>query len=290
MPAPKKSRRGQPHQVLPLTTYRRLEEYLGAFAKGHFHLLVLVGSGGLGKSRSVRAALDGQACWIEGNATPFGMYVRLYRHRDQFIVIDDVDALYADRGGVRLLKCLCQTEEEKSVAWHSDARGLERQGIPREFTTKSRVVIIANDWKTLNRNVAALQDRGHVLLFQPGAAEVHAQAGQWFDDREIYEWFGANLHRIAGPSLRHYVRARELKAAGMDWTDVLAVESENRRARLAAELLASAAYASTAARVQAFVAQGGGCRATYFNYRRKLGGGNGPAQGPGGGRERKGSG
>ena len=59
-----------------------------------------------------------------------------------------MDALYADRSGVRLLKCLCQTEEEKAVAWHSDARSLERQGIPREFVTKSRVVIIANDWKT----------------------------------------------------------------------------------------------------------------------------------------------
>ena len=56
----------------------------------------------------------------------------------------------------------------------------------------------------------------------------------------------------------------------MDWTDVLVVEDENRRARLAAELLASAAYGSTAARVKAFVAQGGGCRATFFNYRRYL--------------------
>jgi hypothetical protein len=56
------------------------------------------------------------------------------------------------------------------MAWHSDARSLERQGIPRELSTRSRVVIIANDWKTLNQNVAALQDRDHVLLFQPGAA------------------------------------------------------------------------------------------------------------------------
>ena len=195
----------------------------------------------------MRAALNGKACWIEGNATPFGMYVKLYRHRDEFVVIDDVDALYADRSGVRLLKCLCQTEEEKAVAWHSDARSLERQGIPREFTTKSRVVIISNDWKTLNKNVAALQDRGHVVLFQPSAAEVHAQAGKWFDDQEIYEWFAANLHRVREPSLRHYVRARELKAAGMDWTEVLAAEDENPRARLAAELLASPAYGSTAA-------------------------------------------
>ncbi len=138
---------GHPHKVLRLTTYDRLEQYLRAFAEGHFGLLILVGAGGLAKSRSVRAALNGKACWIEGNATPFGMYLKLYRHRNQFVVIDDVDALYADRSGVRLLKCLCQTEEEKSVAWHSDARSLEKQGIPREFTTRSRVAIVANDWK-----------------------------------------------------------------------------------------------------------------------------------------------
>ena len=78
-------------------------------------------------------------------------------------------------------------EEEKSVAWHSDIRSLEKQGIPREFTTKSRVVIISNHWKTLNKNVGALQDRGHVVLFQPSAVEVHAQVGKWFDDSDIYQ-------------------------------------------------------------------------------------------------------
>jgi hypothetical protein len=270
MPATKKRRPGKPQKALQVATYDRLEEYLRAFSAGHFHLLILVGAGGLAKSRSVRAVLNGQACWIEGNATPFGMYVKLYRHRDQFVVIDDVDALYADRSGVRLLKCLCQTEEAKAVAWHSDARGLERQGVPREFTTKSRVVIITNDWKTLDKNVAALQDRGHVLFFQPSAAEVHRKAGTWFDDREIYDWFAANLHRVREPSLRHYVRARELKAAGMAWTEVLADQAENPRARLVAELLASAAYGSVAERVRAFVEKGGGCRATFFNYRRYL--------------------
>src|SRR4029453_8804042 len=154
-------------------------------------------------------------------------------------------------------------------------------GIPREFVTRSRVVIIANDWQTLDANVTALQDRGHVLLFQPGAVEVHRKGGTWFDDPEISAWFAANLHRVREPSLRHYVRAKELKAARMNWTEVLAVETENPRARLVGELLASAAYASTAARVKAFVEQGGGCRATFFNYRRKLDGGNGTAVEPG---------
>ena len=34
MPATKKRRRDQPHKVLHLTTYQRLEQYLGAFARG----------------------------------------------------------------------------------------------------------------------------------------------------------------------------------------------------------------------------------------------------------------
>ncbi len=270
MPVTHKRRAGHPDGALCLTSYAMLEQYLRAFARGHLNLLILVGEPGIAKTRTVRAVLDGSACWIEGNATPFGMYEKLYRQRDRFVVIDDVDSLYADRSGIRLLKCLCQTEEKKSVAWHSDARSLERHNIPREFTTRSRVIIICNDWKTLNRNVAALQDRGHVLVFEPNAAEVHRQAQAWFDDDEIYDWFGDNLHRIAEPSFRHYVRARELKAAGMDWTRVLGAEAENRRARLAAEILASKAYRSTMERVRAFVKQGGGCRSTFFNYRRQL--------------------
>lgn len=271
MSAPTAKRRaGCPAGALHIATYARLEQYLRAFASGHLNLVILIGPAGLAKSRTVRSVLGSDVCWIEGNATPFGMYEKLYRHRDQFVVIDDVDSLYADRGGVRLLKCLCQTEAEKSVGWHSDARGLEKRGIPREFTTRSRLIIICNDWKTLNRNVAALQDRGHVLVFQPSAAEVHGHASRWFKDREILEWFGANLHRVREPSLRQYVRAGELKEAGMDWSEVLPLDAENFRARLAGEILTSAAYQSTTERVRAFVRQGGGCRATFFNYRRRL--------------------
>jgi hypothetical protein len=45
-----------------------------------------------------------EALWIEGNATPFKMYCDLYERRDEPVVIDEVDSLYADRNGVRLLK------------------------------------------------------------------------------------------------------------------------------------------------------------------------------------------
>src|SRR5438094_508361 len=192
----RRTKGGRPEGALTVTTFDTLSKYIRAFAAGHLNLVILVGQGGLAKSQTVRSHLGDGVCYIQGNATPFGIYEKLYRHRDQFVVIDDVDSLYADRSGIRLLKCLCQTEDEKTLAWHSDARRLDKHGIPREFATKSRVIIICNDWKTLNRNVAALQDRGHVLVFQPSAAEVHRHVGEWFGDPEIYAWFAANLHRM----------------------------------------------------------------------------------------------
>jgi hypothetical protein len=76
------------------------------------------------------------------------------------------------------------------------------------------------------------------------------------------------------PSLRHYLQAAELKAASLDWTEVLAIEPDNPRVRLAAELLASSLHSSSNARARAFVAQGDGCRATFFNYRRRLAAGS----------------
>ena len=192
----------QPKNAIAIRTYEQLRRFVEAFAQGHLNLLILVGAAGLAKSRTVREAVGDEACWIEGNATPFGMYAELWKHRDRVVVIDDVDSLYSDRSGVRLLKCLCQTEPVEPVGWYSAAARLDQEGIPREFSTTSRVAIIGNDWKTLNRNVEAVQDRGHLVVFEPRAEEVHRQVGTWFADREIYEWFARNLHRITEPSMR----------------------------------------------------------------------------------------
>jgi len=47
------------------------------------------------------------------------------------------------------------------------------------------------------------------------------------------------------PSFRYYLPVGELKTDGMDRTGVLAVEAENQRAHLAAEILASFSYRCT---------------------------------------------
>src|SRR5262249_48395026 len=234
------------------------------------NLLLLFGPPGVGKSRAVCGALDPAVGWLSGQATPLGIYLQAFAYRHQPLVLDDIDGLYADRSGVRLLKALCQTEPVKTLAWHTTTPILELHDVPPQFSTTSRLALIGNDWKTLNADVAALEDRGHVLLFEPTALEVHRQAAGWFWDQQIFDFVAACLHLMGPHSLRTYRQAWELKQAGLDWRRAVLSRCLSGAALLVARLQADPSFASQAARVQAFLAAGGGCRATYYHYARQL--------------------
>ena len=254
---------------IPVRTYAELERYVRAFSARHLNLLIVLGGPGLAKSQTVRRVLP-DACWIEGNATAFGVYTAAWQHRDRVMVLDDVDSLYAARSAVRLLKCLCQTDPVKRVSWQTASTALDKQDIPRAFETLSRVLIIANEWRELDRNVTAVQDRGHVIRFEPTAEEVHREVRTWFDDKEIYDWFGRHLSLVVTPSMRQYVRAAELKAAGLDWRSMVLQEALPATTSLVAQIKFNTRFTSEADRVREFMRQGGGCRATYFNHVKRL--------------------
>ena len=186
------------------------------------------------------------------------------------VIFDDVDGLHADRTAVRLLKALCQSERCKSVHWLTEAAALENRGVPRRFSTTSRVVMIGNHWQTLTADVAALEDRGHLLLFEPSSTEIHAQAAGWFWDQEIFDLVGDHLHLMEHHSLRTYVRAWELKQAGLDWRRGILSRCLSGAALEVVRLKSDPAFTSEAERVHAFVQSGAGCRATYFSHAQKL--------------------
>jgi hypothetical protein len=259
-----------PEHALVITTYEEVRRYAAAFGHGHPNLLILGGTPGPGKSQCVRQAVQAQACWIDGNATPFGIYLNAFEHCHQPLTLDDIDGLYADRNGVRLLKALCQTAPPRSLRWQTDARALERRGVPRQFSTTSRVAILANQWQRLNADVAALEDRGHFLHFTPPAQEVHREAARWFWDRQVFDFVGAKLHLIAQPPLRTYALAWEQKKAGLDWQGFVLSRCLKGPALAVARLKADATSATEEERAQAFVQAALGCRATYFNHARTL--------------------
>ena len=259
-----------PRNAVVVERYQDLASFTQAFAAGHLRFLMVVGPAGTGKSRAMHSAVAGRAAWVDGNATAFGVYCAAFMHQDQPIVLDDVDALYRDANGIRLLKQLCQSEPSRLLGWYSDPQYMERRGIPPKFTTSSPVAIIANRWSTVNADVAALEDRGHMIVFDPPPPEIHRQAALWFHDQEVFDFISDHLHLIADHSFRTYLLALELKKAQMDWKRTILSRFLSGPALLVAQLKADPAFKTEAERVKAFREGGGGSRATYFNYAKKI--------------------
>jgi len=251
-----------------LTEYSSLRRYLQAFDKSNLTMLVLDGSPGVGKSTEAQCACP-DAHRIDGAVSAFELYRELYRHRDDDFIIDDNDGICRDRSTVRLLKCLCDTRPTKTVAWHTAATQLDTEGIPREFPTNSRAILVTNDWTLLNQNVGALQDRGLVIYFKPTAQEVHAQVAAWAPDTAVYNFIGQHLPLIIEPSMRHYVEGAELKKAGLDWEQAL-LETWNVDSRVRVFLRLEHAPLKPAERVETFKRETGASRRTYFYIRSRI--------------------
>ena len=280
------SRRKLPDDVIAVTTYAQLTLYLRKFAEGHFGLLLLLGRPGTGKTHHIKSALDAcpsvvcgpaappcgeKVLYVEGHVQPFGLYQKLWRFRDRTVVLDDLDRLYADPNCVRMLKPLCSTQRVKTISWitHMTRAGSD---IPDRFTTTSNVALIANEWRTLNANVRALEDRAIILHFVPSNEEVHRQVGEWFDDREVYAFIAGWLEQVPMISMRHYDKGRRLRNAGfLDWREsLLEMMVPDRRISLMARLQWDAALENECDRVARFCEQTGCSRPTYFRLKRLL--------------------
>lgn len=273
-----------PREVISLTTYPQLDLYLAKFAAGELGLVLLLGRHGTGKSESVKRALgmslsanapsataEPEVLYIEGHMQPYGLYRHLWEHRNRPVVLDDLDRLYADADCVRILKPLCNTDRIKRITWLSNLT-VNTGAIPASFATTAHVILIANEWRTVNPNVRALEDRAIILHFDPSNQEVHRRVGEWFQDREVYEFIERIMTVTKALSMRHYCKGSQLRRAGIsDWRNSLLqmVLPDPRMACLVA-LQYEPALASEQARLDRFLAETGYSRATYFRMKARL--------------------
>ena len=68
----------------------------------------------------------------------------------------------------------------------------------------------------------AIADRGLFLHFVPTVHEVHEEVGRigFLSDPEVYEFIATHLKVIGVPSMRYYVKAHDMRRAGIaDWKD-----------------------------------------------------------------------
>lgn len=266
-----------PDDAIVVTNYYDLGCYLNKFAEGSLDLVLLLGQPGIGKTEAVRQALcidgdsRGRALYIEGHAQPFGLYQELWRYRDRPIVLDDLDRLYANPDCIRILKPLCNTRRNKRISWLSNAVATVPE-LPIEFTTDSNMILIANEWKSINSNIRSLEDRTIILWFNPTPKEIHRKTAEWFNDREVYQFIGSYLSHIPQLSMRYYDKGRRLREAGfLDWRkSLLQMMLSDRTVAVVAGLQLDPRWTTDAQRVEQFNAETGLSRATYFRAKAKI--------------------
>lgn len=257
--------------IQTVRTYDRLRKLANAWADGNIGLLVVVGSAGNGKSQTLKSAAAGTAAVIEGGMSAIGLYEQAFLANNSPVMIDDIDALYQDRNSVMLLKCLCQSDPLKRLTWRKASAYLEKREIPNEFQTSSTVCIVGNEWRTLNKNVAAIVDRGLKIEFCPSPEAIHEEVGKWFGDREIYDHIGRLLPASTNHSMRNYVVCSELKRVGEDWKEAL---RETLGIEYKTEILIKVtndpSLEGRERQALEFERLGGGSRATFFRDLKKL--------------------
>ncbi|MCZ6806041.1 MAG: hypothetical protein O7F08_03750 [Deltaproteobacteria bacterium] len=270
-----------PHDAIMVRRYSDLLRYLRKFASGELGLVLLLGRHGTGKTESAKNTLGigssgngsagRRALYVEGHAQPFGMYQQLWEHRDQPIVLDDLDKLYANTDCVRLLKPLCNDGRAKEIAWITKTT-INAIDLPSRFETRSNVLLIANYWRTLNPNVRALEDRAIILHFDPDNAEVHRKVKEWFDDPVVFEFIAGYLPVVPHVSMRHYDKGRRLRRAGFeDWRQiVLQMMLPDRLAAIVAGLQVNPRFETDKERVRRFIEDTGMSRPTYYRVKRRL--------------------
>jgi hypothetical protein len=209
------------------------------FSPDGMALMVVVSDPGKGKSKlAERLAREHDAVYIKAaQLTEFQFFLRLYEHRHKNFVLDDVETLIQPNSR-HTLQNLCETDygpDGKEVGWYGSTsllkvhRGKKVVHVPQTFRTRSRVLVLSNDWAILTKQIGPLLSRGLVLFFDPANQTCHDFARGWFllDDEDaqarktISEYIARNLERCGGLDLRWYDLCLRLHKQGRDWRAVL---------------------------------------------------------------------
>lgn len=116
--------------------------------KGNAVSMIVTGSGGLGKSFTVkreiiRRQLDPMKDYIiiKGYSTPRGLYRTLFENNGKLIIFDDCDEVLVDNTAKNLLKGALDSYDERVIHWITKTSD---ESLPDSFDFTGRVIFISN--------------------------------------------------------------------------------------------------------------------------------------------------
>lgn len=136
--------------------------------------VLITGVAGVGKTFLVKSQLrkhgkhEGHDYhFIQGHASPGGLYLFLYQHRDAVVVFDDCDAVLENEGSIPLLKCALDSYDERKVSWLSSR---PPEGVETSFVFTGSIIFVSN--KDASSIDEAVKSRTMVIDLQMTRPEI----------------------------------------------------------------------------------------------------------------------
>ena len=225
-----------------------LEDMTKATKKGDVRAMIVSGPPGVGKSFGVEKVLGKHDLIadiaqdssfkkyevVKGAMSAIGLYCKLYKYadKDNVIVFDDCDSIFADELSLNILKAALDSKKTRRIHWNTDSFKLRNEGVPDSFEFKGSAIFITNlkfdkAKGKIREHLMALESRCHYVdltidterekmlrikqIVRDGMLNEYAFAQDLVE--EIVDFVDINKKRLRELSLRTVLKVADLAKA-----------------------------------------------------------------------------
>ena len=241
-----------------------LEDMTRACKKGDVRAMIVSGPPGVGKSFGVEKVLGRHDMIatlsesapkyevVKGAMSAIGLYCKLYKFadKDNVIVFDDCDSVFADELCLNILKAALDSKKTRRIHWNTDSFKLRNEGVPDSFEFKGSAIFITNikfdnvKSKKMRDHLEALESRCHYIdltidterekmlrikqITEDGMLNEYGFHESKVDD--IVDYVDINKKKLRELSLRTVLKIADLAKAFPDKWEAMAENTVMRRA------------------------------------------------------------
>ena len=241
-----------------------LEDMTRACKKGDVRAMIVSGPPGVGKSFGVEKVLGRHDMIatlsesapkyevVKGAMSAIGLYCKLYKFadKDNVIVFDDCDSVFADELCLNILKAALDSKKTRRIHWNTDSFKLRNEGVPDSFEFKGSAIFITNikfdnvKSKKMRDHLEALESRCHYIdltidterekmlrikqITNDGMLNEYGFSEPKVDD--IVDYVDINKKKLRELSLRTVLKIADLAKAFPDKWESMAENTVMRRA------------------------------------------------------------
>ena len=244
--------------------FEMLEDMTRATKKGDVRAMIVSGPPGVGKSFGVEKVLGKHDLIatlsetapryevVKGAMSAIGLYCKLYKFadKDNVIVFDDCDSVFADELCLNILKAALDSKKIRRIHWNTDSFKLRNEGVPDSFEFKGSAIFITNikfdnvKSKKMRDHLEALESRCHYIdltidterekmlrikqITKDGMLNEY-ELGE-FVEEDIVDYVDINKKKLRELSLRTVLKIADLAKAFPDRWESMAENTVMRRA------------------------------------------------------------